>query len=109
MFGVLVLGFFFLFFFCGPPFISIRGLGLKGQRGQVNGSYSPLLRASISHFTILFRPFSPSCLMLFLEAFSIRGCVRPSVGPSVGHTLVEFRRNGPNINKIASGIRLYAI
>ena len=56
---------------------------------------------------------------------SIRGCVRPSVrpsvrrsvrrsvGPSVGwsvrHTRVEFPRNGPNSNKIASGKRKYVI
>ena len=44
---------------------------------------------------------------------SIRMCVRPSVGPSVRrsvrHTRVEFPRNGPNSNKIASGIRKYAI
>ena len=52
---------------------------------------------------------------------SIRGCLRPnicwsvcrsvrrSVRPSVGHTRVEFLRNGPNSNKIASGIRKYAI
>ena len=30
-----------------------------------------------------------------------RGCVRPSVS----HTRVEFLRNGPNLNEIASGIR----
>ena len=35
--------------------------------------------------------------------------VRPSVRPSVGHTRVEYLRNGPNLNKIASGIRNYAI
>ena len=52
---------------------------------------------------------------------SIGECVRPSVGPSirpsvlpsvhcsVGHTRVEFLRNGPNSNKIASGIKKYAI
>ena len=48
---------------------------------------------------------------------SIKGCVRPSVGPSVRwsvrpsvrHTRVEFPRNGLNWNKIASGIRKYAI
>ena len=48
---------------------------------------------------------------------SIRGCVRPSVrrsvgrsvGPSVRHTRVAFLRNRPNLNKIASGIRKYAI
>ena len=43
----------------------------------------------------------------------IKGCVRPSVGPSVGpsvrHTRVEFLRNGPNSNKIASRVRKYAI
>ena len=42
---------------------------------------------------------------------STKGCVRPSVrlsiGPSVGHTLVEFLRNGPNSNKIASEIRRF--
>ena len=44
---------------------------------------------------------------------SIRGCVHPSVRPSVRrsvrHTQVEYPRNGPNLNKIASGIRKYAI
>ena len=44
---------------------------------------------------------------------SIRGCVRPSVRQSVrrsvGHTRVEYLRNGPNLNKIASGIRKNAI
>ena len=40
---------------------------------------------------------------------SIRGCVRPSVRPSVGHTRVEFLRNGTNLNKIASGTWNYAI
>ena len=39
---------------------------------------------------------------------SIRGFVCPSVRPSVRrsvrHTRVEFLRNGPNLNKIASGI-----
>ena len=58
----------------------------------------------------------------FLDAFShlykrvcpsIRWSVHPSVRPlvrrSVGHTRVEFLRNEPNLNKIASGIRKYAI
>ena len=40
---------------------------------------------------------------------SVRPSVRPSVRWSVGHTRVEFLRNGPNSNKIASGIRKYAI
>ena len=44
---------------------------------------------------------------------SVRPSVRRSVGPSVGrsvrHTRVEFSRNGPNSNKIASGIRKNAI
>ena len=44
---------------------------------------------------------------------SIRGYVRPSVRPSnrpsVGHTWVEFLKNGLNLNKIASGIWNYAI
>ena len=57
-----------------------------------------------------------------LDAFShLYKKVCPSVGPSVhpsvglsvrrsvGHTRVEFLRNGPNLNKIASGIRTYAI
>ena len=43
------------------------------------------------------------------EGVSIRrsNCrsVGPSVGSSVGHTRVEFLRNGPNLNKRASGIR----
>ena len=47
---------------------------------------------------------------------SIRGCVHPSarrsVGPSVRqsvrHTRVEFLRNRPNLNKIASGIWKYS-
>ena len=51
---------------------------------------------------------------IFLDAFPHlykRVCpsVGPSVRPSVGHTRVEFPRNGPNSNKIASGIRKYAI
>ena len=48
---------------------------------------------------------------------SIRGCVRRSVGPSVGrsvgrsvrHARVEIMGNGSNLNKIALGIRKYAI
>ena len=40
---------------------------------------------------------------------SVRPSVRWSVGRSVRHTRVEFPRNGPNSNKIASGIRKYAI
>ena len=40
---------------------------------------------------------------------SVRRSVRPSVGRSVRHTRVEFPRYGPNSNKIASGIRKYAI
>ena len=60
----------------------------------------------------------PLCIFVFLDAFShlykrvclsVRPLVPPSVGPSVRHTRVEFRRNGPNSNKIASGIRKYAI
>ena len=51
---------------------------------------------------------------LFLDAFSHldkRVClsVHPSVRPSVRQTRVEFLRNGPNSNKIASGIRKYVI
>ena len=46
-------------------------------------------------------------------SITIRRCVRPSVRPwvdlSVGHTRVEFLRNRLNLNKIASGIRQYAI
>ena len=46
----------------------------------------------------------------FLDAFAhLYKRVRPSVRPSVGHTRVEFLRNGPNLNKIASGMRKYAI
>ena len=40
---------------------------------------------------------------------SIRRFICPSVRPSVGHTRVKFLRNGPNLNKIAPGIRKYAI
>ena len=40
---------------------------------------------------------------------SVRWSVGPSVRPSVGHTQVEFLRNGLNSNEIASGIRKYAI
>ena len=40
---------------------------------------------------------------------SVRRSVGPSLGRSVRHTRVEFPRNGPNLNKIASGIRKYAI
>ena len=36
---------------------------------------------------------------------SVRPSVRRSVGRSVRHTRVEFLRNGPNLNKIAPGIR----
>ena len=66
------------------------------------------------------------CRVWFLDAFShlhkrlcpsigpfVRPSVRPSVGwlvgRSVGHTRVEFLKNGPTSNKIASGIRKYAI
>ena len=50
----------------------------------------------------------------FLDALSHlykRVCpsVRRSVRRSVRHTRVEFPRNGPNSNKIASGISKYAI
>ena len=68
-------------------------------------------------------PQSPQNFLLyfytpFLDAFShlykrvcpsVRPSVRPSVGRSVRHTRVEYLRNGPNLNKIASGIRNYAI
>ena len=43
---------------------------------------------------------------LFLDAYShLYKRVCPFVGPSVRHTRVEFLRNGPKLNKIASGIR----
>jgi len=49
-------------------------------------------------------------IISFLDAFShLYKRVCPSVGRSVRHTRVEFPRNGPNSNKIASGIRKYAI
>ena len=40
------------------------------------------------------------------SCISIRRCVRPSVRPSVRHTRVEFL---PNLTKIESGLRQYAI
>ena len=63
------------------------------------------------HFQLLWPSLS---FYLFLDAFSHlykRVClsVGPSVRPSVRHTRVEFPRNGPNLNKKASGIRKYAI
>ena len=50
----------------------------------------------------------------FLDAFSHlynRVCpsVHPSVCRSVRHTQVEIMQNGQNLNKIAIGIRKYAI
>ena len=50
------------------------------------------------------------CVLASLyEAVSVRRSVRRSVRWSVRHTRVEFPRNGLNSNKIASGIRRYAI
>ena len=48
--------------------------------------------------------------VFFLDAFShLYKRVCPSVRRSVRHTRVEFLRNGPNSNKLASRIRKYAI
>ena len=81
------------------------------------------LFSSTSAFPPHWRRTSPCDLgNMFLDAFShlykrvcpsvrrsVRRSVRPSVRPSVGHTRVEFLRNGPKSNKIASRTRKYAI
>ena len=56
---------------------------------------------TLDPYPVVFR-----CVLASLyEGPSVRPSIGPSVRQSVSHTLVEFLRNGPNLNKIASGIR----